>query len=89
MGFTRVAEAAERIRYQGSAPGASILDLLREPKTPGGELGAGIVHHIAFRTPTDAQQERWQRELAPSCSRLPPIRRDSRPTSPPSTSASD
>jgi len=73
MGFTRVAEAADRIRYQGSAPGASILDLLREPKTPSGELGAGIVHHIAFRTPTDAQQERWQRDLAPHARGMSPI----------------
>ena len=73
MGFTRVAEAADRIRYQGSAPGASTVDILREPKRPGGELGAGIVHHIAFRTPTDAQQERWRRELAPHVRGMSPI----------------
>jgi len=73
MGFTRVAESVDRIRYQGSAHDASILDVVREPKTPGGDLGAGIVHHIAFRTPTDAQQERWQRELVPQVRGMTPI----------------
>ena len=73
MGFTRIAESVHRIRYQGSAPDASILDVVREPKTPGGDLGAGIVHHIAFRTPTDAQQERWQRELAPHVRGITPV----------------
>jgi len=73
MGLTRVAESADRIRYQGSARDASIVDVVREPKTPGGELGAGIVHHIAFRTPTDAQQERWQRELVSHVRGMTPI----------------
>src|SRR5262249_43806937 len=37
-----------------------IIDVVREPQTPVGDLGAGMVHHNAFRTPTDEQQERWR-----------------------------
>ena len=73
MGFTRVNETAHRIRYQATAPDASIIDVVREPKTPGGDLGAGIVHHIAFRTPTDEQQERWRRDLTPMVRKVTPI----------------
>jgi glyoxalase family protein len=73
MGFARIGEAGKRIRYQGSGRDASILDILREPKTPRGGLGAGIVHHIAFRTPTDEQQERWRRELIPQVRQVTPV----------------
>jgi len=42
-------------------------------KTPRGGLGAGIVHHIAFRTPTDERQERWRRELMPQVREITPV----------------
>jgi glyoxalase family protein len=73
MGFTRIGEAGNRIRYQASGRVASIVDIVREPKTAGGGLGAGIVHHIAFRTPTDEQQERWRLELMPRVRAITPI----------------
>jgi glyoxalase family protein len=73
IGFTRIGEAGNRIRYQASARDASILDIVHEPKTAEGGLGAGIVHHIAFRTPTDEQQERWRRELMPRVRGVTPI----------------
>jgi glyoxalase family protein len=63
MGFARIAQAGYRIRYQACAHDAAIIDIVREPQTPGGELGAGIVHHIAFRTPTAERQRQWRREL--------------------------
>ena len=63
MGFARIGEAGNRIRYQAGGRDASIIDLVVDPKTPAGGLGAGIVHHIAFRTPNDDQQERWRQEL--------------------------
>ena len=73
MGFTKVAEAVDRIRYQGGAHDASIIDIVGEPKTAAGDLGAGIVHHIAFRTPTDDAQERWRRELMPHVRGITPV----------------
>ena len=73
MGFTRISEAGHRIRYQASGRDASIVDIVREPTTPRGGLGAGIVHHIAFRTPTDERQERWRRELMPQVREITPV----------------
>ena len=40
---------------------------------PRGDLGAGIVHHIAFRTPTDNEQDRWRRELIPRVREVTPV----------------
>jgi glyoxalase family protein len=73
MGFTRISQAGNRIRYQASGRDASIVDIVHEPKTPRGGLGAGIVHHIAFRTPTDERQERWRRELMPQVREITPV----------------
>jgi glyoxalase family protein len=73
MGFARIAEAGDRVRYQASAPDASIIDIVREPRMARGGLGAGIVHHMAFRTPTDEQQEVWRRELTPRVQEVTPI----------------
>ena len=73
MGFTSVGEAGRRIRYQATGGDASIVDIVRDPKTAPGGLGAGIVHHIAFRTPTDERQERWRRELMPRVRAITPV----------------
>jgi len=73
IGFTRIGEAGQRIRYQATARDASIVDIVREPTTARGGLGAGIVHHIAFRTPTDDQQKRWRRELMPQVREITPV----------------
>ena len=73
MGFTKADEGVHRVRYQASASDASFVDIVREPKAPAGDLGAGIVHHIAFRTPTDEEQERWRWTLMPQVRAVTPI----------------
>jgi glyoxalase family protein len=73
LGFTRIAQAGCRIRYQASARDASIIDIVREPQTPAGTVGAGTVHHIAFRTPTEGHQERWRRELMSRVGAITPV----------------
>jgi len=73
MGFSRVDEAVNRTRYRAGGTAAAIIDIVSEPQTRGGDLGAGIVHHIAFRTPTDDQQERWRRELMPHVRAVTPV----------------
>jgi glyoxalase family protein len=73
MGFTKINDGVHRVRYQGSTSDASVVDIVREPDTATGDLGAGIVHHIAFRTPTDERQERWRRELMPHVRVITPI----------------
>ena len=36
-------------------------------------MGAGVVHHIAFRTPTDPQQEIWQQKIAAAGLNVSPV----------------
>jgi glyoxalase family protein len=73
MGYQRIGEAGYRIRYQASGRDASIIDIVREPTIPRGGLGAGIVHHIAFRAPTDDDKERWRRELVAKVRQVTPV----------------
>jgi glyoxalase family protein len=73
IGLTRTDAAGNRIRYRASGRNASIVDIVSEPRAPRGGLGAGIVHHIAFRTPTDEQQARWRRELMPRVREITPV----------------
>jgi glyoxalase family protein len=65
MGFAPVGSEGNRFRYQaaGADPGA-VVDVLCTPAGRLGQLGTGTVHHIAWRTPDDAQQREWRNELA-------------------------
>src|SRR5580698_6728128 len=40
-----------------------MVDLLCVPDARRGDLGAGIVHHVAFRTADDSQQKAWLKEI--------------------------
>jgi glyoxalase family protein len=57
LGFRRLGESGNRFRYTAGdgAPG-TILDLVCEPGRSRGAMGAGAVHHIAFRAATDEVQ---------------------------------
>jgi glyoxalase family protein len=64
MGFSLVGNEGDRFRYQASSGGAAAtVDLLCRPAGRVGRLGTGTVHHIAWRTPDDAQQLQWRSEL--------------------------
>lgn len=65
MGFQPAGGEQNRFRYRAAGDGfASTVDLLCVPDARRGELGAGIVHHVAFRTPDDAQQLAWRNQIA-------------------------
>ena len=65
MGFRADGSEGNRFRYRSGAGGfASVVDLLCVPDARRGGMGAGIVHHVAFRTPDDEQQGGWQRRVA-------------------------
>jgi glyoxalase family protein len=49
-------------RMGGVGPAAE-LHVAVEPLLPPARLGAGGVHHVAFRTPTDEEYERWEERL--------------------------
>lgn len=50
-----------RFAFGNGAPGA-LCDLLPMGKFTRGQIGAGTIHHVAFRAQNDAEQEAW-REL--------------------------
>ena len=60
LGFHKVAEEGNRFRYsaEGDALGNHI-DVVVDPKAGRGRMGAGSVHHIAFRAPDDQAQLEW------------------------------
>jgi glyoxalase family protein len=65
MGFTKRAEDGKRLRFsaEGSALGNHI-DLLINSEGIHGHMGAGTVHHIAFRAADDASQLEWREAIA-------------------------
>jgi glyoxalase family protein len=72
MGYRRLAQEGDRLRYapQGEALGRYI-DIVVDQSAQRGQMGAGTVHHIAFRTTDDAAQVDWQQELGRQVSVTP------------------
>ncbi|WP_181706597.1 ring-cleaving dioxygenase [Chthonobacter rhizosphaerae] len=57
LGFEKAGEEGDRQRFR--APGAAVgavVDLRAAPGLPAGRLGAGTVHHVAFRAADDDAQ---------------------------------
>lgn len=64
MGYTAAGNEGDRYRFIGDSnvPG-HIVDIIYRPgKVPAG-FGAGSIHHIAFRTPTDEEQLEYQTSI--------------------------
>ena|SRR5579871_1375351 len=65
IGFQKVGQEGSRIRF--SAAGHALgnhIDLLVDPQAKFGSMGAGSVHHIAFRAKDDNAQKEWRTEIA-------------------------
>jgi glyoxalase family protein len=57
-------ESGNRLRFDmGTAGPGSIVDLLDEPESHGGVMGVGVIHHVAFRTPSAATQQSFMARL--------------------------
>ena len=65
LGFTAVREQASIFRYAAGdrESGGSIVDLRCVPGLWAGSMGAGVVHHVAFRAPDDEAQLKVRNEL--------------------------
>ena len=65
MGLVKVAEEGDVIRFapEGEALGR-FVDIKINTDAPLGRLGAGTVHHIAFRNTDDAAQAEWRKTLS-------------------------
>jgi catechol 2,3-dioxygenase-like lactoylglutathione lyase family enzyme len=65
MGFRLVQQEGNRFRYAAhSGDAGAIADVVCAPEERPGRVAVGTVHHIAWRTVDDAQQDAWQKELA-------------------------
>ena len=74
MGFRKIEEHGTRFRFsaEGSALGNHI-DVLVQPQLTYGRMGAGSVHHIAFRAADDAAQLAWREVLVASSLDVTPV----------------
>jgi glyoxalase family protein len=74
MGFNLVGEEGPRIRLQAASDGTgALVDLLHLPDQERGWNGAGTVHHVAWRTPDDAEQLAWRQDVADLGLRVTPV----------------
>src|SRR5688572_22971692 len=73
MGMQFVGSEGNRFRYRTGAERGSIVDVVCSPGSKPGRLGAGTVHHIAWRTPDDAQQQAWRDALVEGGYNVSPI----------------
>jgi glyoxalase family protein len=61
FGYEAVGEDGGRQRFRARAGGpAGIVDLLCQPDRMRGRMGAGSVHHVAFRARDDAELLTWR-----------------------------
>jgi catechol 2,3-dioxygenase-like lactoylglutathione lyase family enzyme len=63
LGFRAVREQASIFRYAAAGELASIVDLRCVPGLWPGVMGAGTIHHVAFRAPDDTAQMDARTEL--------------------------
>ncbi|WP_231188076.1 ring-cleaving dioxygenase [Haladaptatus sp. DYF46] len=65
MGYEFVGEEdGQRFRYRATGGNLGmVIDLRCVPDLQPGRVGAGTVHHIAFRTADDGQQLEWREDL--------------------------
>jgi glyoxalase family protein len=64
MGYTFVGQEGDRQRFRSEGNRAVFVDLLNLPNEIPGKIGAGSVHHVAFRASDDAEQIRFHRDLS-------------------------
>ena len=71
MNFTVVAEKGSRTRF--ASGGVGFVDVEMMPDQRRGSIGSGIVHHIAFRTPTEETQRTWHEKISGAGHSVSPI----------------
>ncbi len=77
LGFRKTAEEGSRMRFSavGDALGNHI-DIVVDPTARRGQLGAGTVHHIAFRSEDFEDQQEWLKIIGEHLSVSPVMERD-------------
>lgn len=62
MGLVKVAEEGDVIRFRSTAEIGNVIDL-KKTSIGRGEMGAGTVHHIAWRAKDDEDQLDWRHHI--------------------------
>jgi glyoxalase family protein len=73
LGFAAVAQAGNRTRF-GLSGRPGFVDVLHEPGTERGRLGAGMIHHVAFRVADEATQLDWRTRLLARGVQVSPVK---------------
>jgi glyoxalase family protein len=64
LGFQEIGTEGGRRRFvSGEDAAAGFIDVVEPEKTGPGRMGAGTIHHLAFRTPDDAAQGEWLKKI--------------------------
>jgi glyoxalase family protein len=64
LGFREIGTEGGRRRFvSGEDAATGFIDVVAPEKTGPGRMGAGTIHHIAFRTPDDLTQLEWLEQL--------------------------
>lgn len=63
LGFRPVQDDGVRFRFASPESPGRLVDVVGRPDAQAGVMGAGAVHHIAWRTPDDVRQLAWRRSL--------------------------
>ena len=64
LGLQPIGHEGSRFRFQAPGAGTSgLVDVQVAPGAPRGKMGAGAVHHIAWRIPTGEDQLAWREQL--------------------------
>jgi glyoxalase family protein len=71
LGFKHVNTEGNRHRFELAA---ARIDVLHEPDTERGKLGAGAIHHLAFRVADEAIQLDWRDLLMSAGVRVSPVK---------------
>jgi glyoxalase family protein len=74
LGFSFVGQEGSRYRYKAAGDDiGAYVDLLARPNQPMAQQGTGSVHHIAFRTVDDAEQQEYLSALRGAGWRVTPV----------------
>ncbi len=74
LGFRASGQSGNRSRFHAADAGpGTTVDLLHDPAAPRGIVAVGTVHHVAWRAPGDADQERWRKTISGLGTHITPI----------------
>jgi glyoxalase family protein len=75
MGYQFIGQEGNRWRFRAAsdAPGG-FVDLLEQPQLGPGRMGAGTVHHVAFRVQDDAEELAYQQAIGRAGFEVTPVR---------------